>query len=98
MGCLLCLLCLLRLLCCPYGSWWSRRRGWRDTFTPSVHSPPSQYRPLLTVPLRRLPACLPPPCRWVDATAGEEAVLAEVLERWHQPQHEGGCGDGGRLT
>ncbi|EFN51365.1 hypothetical protein CHLNCDRAFT_55198 [Chlorella variabilis] len=36
--------------------------------------------------------------RWVDATAGEEAVLAEVLERWHQPQHEGGCGDGGRLT
>ncbi|KAL4419077.1 hypothetical protein ABPG77_002218 [Micractinium sp. CCAP 211/92] len=36
--------------------------------------------------------------RWIDATAGEEAVLAELLERWAAPQHEGGCGNSGRLT
>lgn len=36
--------------------------------------------------------------RWIDATAGEEAVLAEILERWQQSQHEGGCGTSGRLT
>ena len=36
--------------------------------------------------------------RWVDATAGEEAVHAEILERWNLPQHEGGCGNSGRLT
>ena len=44
--------------------------------------------------------CLLPSCvrRWVDATAGEEAVHAEILERWNRPQHEGGCGNSGRLT
>ncbi|KAL4434476.1 hypothetical protein ABPG75_000917 [Micractinium tetrahymenae] len=36
--------------------------------------------------------------RWIDATAGEEAVLAEMLECWAAPQHEGGCGNSGRLT
>ncbi|PRW59253.1 tRNA dimethylallyltransferase 9 [Chlorella sorokiniana] len=36
--------------------------------------------------------------RWIDATQGEEAVLAEMLQRWAAPQHEGGCGDSGRLT
>lgn len=36
--------------------------------------------------------------RWIDATAGEEAVLSEILERWAAPEHEGGCGNSGRLT
>lgn len=36
--------------------------------------------------------------RWIDATAGEEAVLDELLERWAAPRHEGGCGNSGRLT
>ncbi|KAI7839677.1 hypothetical protein COHA_006486 [Chlorella ohadii] len=36
--------------------------------------------------------------RWIDATQGEEAVLAEILQRWAAPAHEGGCGDSGRLT
>lgn len=43
-------------------------------------------------------ACLAAVRRWIDATAGEEAVLAEMLQRWAAPQHEGGCGNSGRLT
>ena len=36
--------------------------------------------------------------RWVDATADEDAVVDEILALWAQPEHEGGCGDSGRLT
>lgn len=36
--------------------------------------------------------------KWVDATAGEDAVLRQILEEWERPQHEGGCGTSGRLT
>lgn len=36
--------------------------------------------------------------RWIDASQGEEGVVAEVLSSWAQPTHRGGCGDSGRLT
>jgi hypothetical protein len=66
--------------------------GWQGAPSPpraSTHSNFTQNSLPLTATRSR---------RWVDATAGEEAVLAEILERWQQPQHEGGCGTSGRLT
>ena len=55
----------------------------------------AQPLPLAQPPL----ACLAPRSRhrWIDATAGEDAVLEEMLQRWAAPLHEGGCGNSGRL-
>ncbi|GAB4815722.1 hypothetical protein N2152v2_002768 [Parachlorella kessleri] len=39
-----------------------------------------------------------PMFKWVDATAGDDQVIAEILDCWGQPAHQGGCGTSGRLT
>eukprot|EP00887_Chlorella_sp_A99_P000641 scaffold5.g641.t1 len=36
--------------------------------------------------------------KWVDATRGDEAVVADILAAWDAPAHAGGCGDSGRLS
>ena len=38
--------------------------------------------------------------RWIDAAQGQESALAEILQLWDEPAHQGGCAafNGGRLT
>lgn len=67
---------------------------------PAVSEAPASEPLAQPLPLAQPPlACLAPRSRrrWIDATAGEDAVLEEMLQRWAAPLHEGGCGNSGRL-